>query len=119
MAKALNVPDDRLKDFKRWSDASVAGIGTNISIDERLDAEREVIEFQKYFAAQLERRRITPEDDLLTALVGATIEREDSEADEELVGVPLNVNEMLRIIQQLLDSGNETTTHLLGEMFRL
>ncbi|MBH29918.1 MAG: hypothetical protein CL520_07070 [Actinobacteria bacterium] len=119
MAKALNVPDDRLKDFKRWSDASVAGIGTNISIDERLDAEREVIEFQKYFAAQLERRRITPEDDLLTALVGATIEREDSEADEELVGVPLNVNEMLSIIQQLLVAGNETTTHLLGEMFRL
>ena len=49
IAKALNVPDDRLADFKRWSDASVAGIGTNISIEERLAADREIIQFQKYF----------------------------------------------------------------------
>ena len=40
IAKALNVPDDRLDDFKRWSDASIAGIGTNITIEQRLDAER-------------------------------------------------------------------------------
>ncbi|WP_419920850.1 hypothetical protein [Candidatus Poriferisodalis sp.] len=61
IAGALNVPDDRLADFKRWSDASIAGIGTNISVEERLDAEREVIKFQKYFAAQLERLRVPPQ----------------------------------------------------------
>jgi cytochrome P450 len=44
IAKALNVPDDRLDDFKRWSDASIAGIGTNISIEERLTAEAGDIE---------------------------------------------------------------------------
>ena len=70
IARALNVPDDRLADFKCWSDASIAGIGTNISVEERLDAEREVIKFQKYFAAQLERLRVPPQ--LLAAGLEAT-----------------------------------------------
>ncbi|WP_419909787.1 cytochrome P450 [Candidatus Poriferisodalis sp.] len=118
IAKALNVPDDRLADFKRWSDASIAGIGTNISIEERLDAEREVIEFQKYFAHQLENRETSPQDDLLTNLLSARIDRDtdgiyDTEADH------LTMAEMLSIIQQLLVAGNETTTKMLTEMMRL
>ncbi|PDH66113.1 MAG: cytochrome P450 [Acidimicrobiales bacterium MED-G01] len=116
IAKALNVPDDRLGDFKRWSDASVAGIGTNISIDERLAADREVIEFQKYFADQLELRRKTPQDDILTDLVNAQINNDDAEGFDS---APLDIAEMLSIIQQLLVAGNQTTTHLLGEMLLL
>ena len=116
IAKALNVPDDRLRDFKRWSDASVAGIGTNISIDERLAADREVIEFQKYFADQLELRRKTPQDDILTDLVNAQINTADAEGFDS---TPLDIAEMLSIIQQLLVAGNQTTTHLLGEMLLL
>ncbi|WP_419854699.1 cytochrome P450 [Candidatus Poriferisodalis sp.] len=118
IAKALNVPDDRLADFKRWSDASIAGIGTNISIEERLAAEREVIEFQKYFAHQLESRETSLQDDLLTNLLNARINRDedgigDAEADH------LTMAEMLSIIQQLLVAGNETTTKMLTEMMRL
>ena len=116
IAKALNVPDDRLGDFKRWSDASVAGIGTNISIDERLAADREVIEFQKYFADQLELRRKTPQDDILTDLVNAQIDNDDAGSFDS---APLDIAEMLSIIQQLLVAGNQTTTHLLGEMLLL
>tara|TARA_Y100001970_G_scaffold280064_1_gene388449 strand:+ start:6157 stop:7512 length:1356 start_codon:yes stop_codon:yes gene_type:complete len=116
IAKALNVPEDRLADFKRWSDASVAGIGTNISIDERLAADREIIQFQKYFAEQLESRRDSPEDDLLTGLLNATI---DKKADEGIDSTPLEIAEMLSMIQQLLVAGNQTTTHLLGEMLLL
>ena len=116
IARALNVPDDRLADFKRWSDASIAGVGTSISIEERLDAEREVIEFQKYFADQLERRRTDPQDDLLTNLLNARIDRD---ADEAMPTEPLTTAEMLSIIQQLLVAGNETTTKMLTEMLRL
>jgi cytochrome P450 len=126
IAKALNVPDDRLADFKRWSDASIAGIGTNISIDERLEAEREVIEYQHYFAEQLNLRRTEPQDDILTNLLNARIDREDDDIDEaELEGLgdlseqPLTMSEMLSIIQQLLVAGNETTTKMLTEMMRL
>ena len=118
IAKALNVPDDRLADFKRWSDASIAGIGTDISVEQRLEAEREVIEYQKYFAHQLESRRTSPQDDLLTSLLNARINRDEdgidaAEADH------LTMAEMLSIIQQLLVAGNETTTKMLTEMMRL
>ncbi len=120
IAKALNVPDDRLADFKRWSDASIAGIGTNISIDERLEAEREVIEYQKYFAHQFEIRKTSPQDDLLTNLLNARINRdEDGIDDAEVSEAPLTMAEMLSIIQQLLVAGNETTTKMLTEMMRL
>ena len=120
IAKALNVPDDRLADFKRWSDASIAGIGTNITIEQRLDAEREVIEYQKYFAEQLELRRTEPQDDILTNLLNARIDREDVGPNgEALDDEPLTMAEMLSIIQQLLVAGNETTTKFLTEMARL
>ncbi len=119
IARALNVPEDRLADFKRWSDASIAGIGTNISVEERLEAEREVIEFQKYFAEQLERRRTEPQDDLLTNLLNARIDREGDDVGEAVSTAPLTIAEMLSIIQQLLVAGNETTTKMLTEMLRL
>jgi cytochrome P450 len=116
IAKALNVPDDRLADFKRWSDDSIAGIGTNISIDERIKAEYGVNEFQHYFAEQIDKRRTDPQDDILTNLLNATVEDDDPEVTDKR---PLDMPEMLSIIQQLLVAGNETTTKMLTEMMRL
>lgn len=116
IAHALNVPDSRLADFKRWSDDSVAGIGTNISLEQRLEAERGVNEFQHYFAAELDRRRTEPQDDLLTNLLNARVDDDDPEVSDKR---PLDVPEMLSIIQQLLVAGNETTTKLLTETMRL
>ena len=116
IAKTLNVPDDRLADFKRWSDNSVAGIGTNISIDERIEAERGIIEFQHYFAEQLEQRRSSPQDDILTNLLEARIDKLEH---PDLPDEPLTTAEILSILQQLLVAGNETTTKMLAEMMRL
>ena len=116
IAKALNVPDDRLVDFKRWSDDSIAGIGTNIGIEARLEAERGVNEFQRYFADALEQRRIAPLDDLLTKLLNARIDDDDPDVTDKRA---LDMPEMLSIVQQLLVAGNETTTKMLTEMMRL
>ena len=116
IARALNVPDDRLADFKRWSDDHIAAIGTNISDEERLAAERGIIEFQHYFAEQLEQRRATPEDDILTNLVNSRIDKDE---DPDLPDQPLGMPEMLSIIAQLVVAGNETTTKTLTEMMRL
>lgn len=118
IARALNVPDSRLADFKRWSDDSVAGIGTNVSIDERVRAEMGVNEFQRYFAEQIEMRRAEPQDDLLTNLLNARID-DDAGAGEVSDRRPLDMPEMLSIVQQLLVAGNETTTKMLTEMMRL
>lgn len=116
IARALNVPDDRLADFKRWSDDSIAGIGTNIGIEARLQAERGVNEFQHYFADAIEQRRAHPQDDLLTHLLNARIDDDDPEVTDKR---PLDMPEMLSIVQQLLVAGNETTTKMLTEMMRL
>ena len=116
IAHALNVPDARLADFKRWSDDSIAGIGTNISLEQRVEAEKGVNEFQHYFASELDRRRTEPQDDLLTNLLNARVDDDDPEVTDKR---PLDVPEMLSIIQQLLVAGNETTTKLLTETMRL
>ena len=116
IAHALNVPESRMADFKRWSDDSIAGIGTNISLEQRLEAERGVNEYQHYFAAEFEKRRTAPQDDLLTALLQARIDDDDPEVTDRR---PLDMAEMLSIVQQLLVAGNETTTKLLTETMRL
>lgn len=116
IAKVLNVRDSRLADFKRWSDDSIAGIGTNLDLDGRLQAERGVNELQHYFAAQLEQRRRHPQQDVLTELLNARVSAADDGIDDNR---PLDMAEMLSIIQQLLVAGNETTTKMITEMVRL
>jgi cytochrome P450 len=120
IARALNVPDDRLGDFKRWSDDSIAGIGTQLTDDQRVEAERGIIELQLFFAEQIEKRRREPGDDILSNLVAAKIEPDDVDDDgNPLDQRELEMPEMLSILQQLLVAGNETTTKMLTEMMRL
>lgn len=109
IAAILNVPADRMADFKRWSDDSIANIGTAISDDARVAAYTGIVEFQHYFAEQLERRRTEPAGDLMTDLVNARIDTDDGDKR------PLEMAEMLSIVQQLLVAGNETTTKALTE----
>ena len=116
IAKALNVPEDRLADFKRWSDDNIAAIGTALSDDQRLVHEKGIIEFQHYFAEQFEKRRENPEDDIPTNLLNARIDKDE---DPDLPDEPLTMEEMLSIISQLVVAGNETTTKTLTEMMRL
>jgi cytochrome P450 len=116
IAHALNVPDERLADFKRWSDDSIAGIGTQIGLEQRLEAEKGVNEFQHYFAEQFEQRKTNPQDDLLTNLLNARVDDDDPDISDTR---PLDMPEMLSIVQQLLVAGNETTTKLLTETVRL
>jgi cytochrome P450 len=113
IATMLSQPAERFADIKRWSDASIAGIGTDLSVEERIAAERETNEFQRYFAAEIEARRRHPVDDLLSNLVHATIDEPGVDSR------PLEMAEMLSIISQLMVAGNETTTKLLAEMMRL
>lgn len=117
IATMLGVPEHRYPDVKRWSDAFISGIGTLQTTEQRVESERTVNEFQHFFAAELERRRTEPTDDLLTHLLQATI---DESGDESGVDPrPLDVPEILSILSQLMTAGNETTTKLLSEAMRL
>jgi cytochrome P450 len=113
IAYVLNVPTDKMADFKRWSDDSVATIGTKISDERRYSAARGIVEFQHYFADQLEQRRIHPTGDLLSDLAKATIPTDEGGTRT------LEMGEMLSITQQLLVAGNETTTKSITEAVRL
>lgn len=114
IARALNVPEDRQADFKRWSDDATVAIGAMISEDRRLESAKGILEFQRYFARALDQRLTDPQDDILTGLNEARLDEEDG-----VTGGPLDMAEKLGIIQQLLVAGNETTTKLLTESMRL
>ncbi|GAB3006515.1 cytochrome P450 [Mycobacterium bourgelatii] len=105
IAHILNVPDERIDDFKQWSDQFALTVGAELDDAGRLEQARSLLEFQRYFAAQLDDRRAEPKDDLLTGLTTAST----AESDDE----PLSTGAALSIIQQLLIAGNETTTKLL------
>jgi cytochrome P450 len=109
IANILNVPADRMDDFKRWSDDNIATIGTSISDEDRIKATEGIVEMQLYFAAKLEERRGAGGGDFLADLVNAEVEDDDGTKRH------LTMSEMLSIIAQLLVAGNETTTNTFAE----
>jgi cytochrome P450 len=109
----LSMKPEVLQHVKRWSDASVAGLGVMIKDEERIAAAHSVVEMQKYWAAEFDDRVSAPTDDLLTALTQAGFE------DETGVERRLFMPELISIIQQLMVAGNETTTKLINETFKL
>ncbi len=104
IADALGVSRDDLPKFKHWSDCSVAQFSLVTTPDQDIYIAQQIVEFQHYFAARIEERRVNPSDDVVSALVHARIDGEG----------PLDVPEMLSIIQQILVAGNETTTATLA-----
>lgn len=104
IADALGVPREDLPRFKHWSDCSVARFSMVTTPEQDIYIAQQIVEFQHYFAACIEERRYAPSDDVVSSLVHARLEGER----------PLDVPEMLSIIQQILVAGNETTTATLA-----
>ena len=84
-----------------------------ISDEKRIAAAHSVVELQKYWQSEFEARRSAPNDDLLSALTQASFE------DETGVERRLDLPELISIIQQLMVAGNETTTKVITETFKL
>ena len=98
---------------KRWSDSSVAGLGAIITDEQRIQAARDVVELQKYWQSEFEARVAAPGDDIISALTQAEFE------DETGAERRLNMPELISIVQQLMVAGNETTTKVINETFKL
>jgi cytochrome P450 len=107
IAELIGVPADDRAQFKAWSNALVAPLGTaffEVAPPERVETLRRVrAEIEGYFVRLVEMRRREPRDDLLSALVAA-----------ELEGSRLSFPELLAMLILLLVAGNETTTNLIG-----
>lgn len=110
VALALGVPEERYADFKRWADASISPIGRTLDEAGWIEFAEGVVELQQYFAAEFEARRTDPRDDLLTALLEARLEPGD-----EVEGGPLDMPELLSVVQQLQVAGSETTASLIAD----
>ncbi len=109
IADQLGVPRQDMPLFKKWSDDSVAPLGGMISPQRALECAQSIVDLQHYFAKRIEERRKEAREDILSDLV-----------DARLDGVePLNVAEMLSILQQFLVAGNETTANLIASAVML
>lgn len=104
IADALGVPREDLDKFRRWVDAAVSRISMMATPEKDIYNAKQQVEFQHYFAARIEERRDNPTDDVVSNLVHARIDGE----------LPLDVPEMLSIIQQILVAGSEATTAMLA-----
>ncbi|MGO9602694.1 MAG: cytochrome P450 [Candidatus Binataceae bacterium] len=103
IAEMLGVPPESYQTFKKWSDIVVAG--GNAAPGQPIPPEvvATTNEIRAYFSAAIEKRRVTPGPDLISALVAA-------HADNEA----LTAEELLAFVILLLLAGNETTTNLIG-----
>ncbi len=115
VAHALNIPAEREDDFRRWSDASTATIGGSISAEQHVELATINLELQQFFVEQFELRRTDPQDDLLTTLLQSHLGAAEDGSDLR----PLDMPELVRILQQLLVAGHETTAKLITEIVRL
>ena len=104
IAELLGIPSELREDFKRWSDAIVAG-EESMTEEERKALFQEIQGMYGYFTQVLEERRQHPQNDLVSALLAASVD-----------GQRLSTMELLGFCSLLLVAGNETTTNLLGNM---
>jgi cytochrome P450 len=131
IAELLGLPAGDRERFKRWSDDLFAILGTvrdkPFHFLER--AEQSLQEMTDYVKDLSRKRRETPRDDLLTALLSVTEEDDltcphphsssSSYATGELIreartDAMLTGEELVSNINILLSTGHETTTHLIG-----
>ena len=105
IADQLGVPRADLELFRTWSDAFVAQLSRKATPDQEIEAVKQIVQFQHYFAAKLEERKKEPKNDIISDIANARLDGER----------PLDTAESLSILQQLLVAGNETTTAAIAE----
>jgi cytochrome P450 len=103
IADQLGVPRSDRDRFKDWSDAAVEPLGLLISDERKIECAKRAVEMQHYFVKVFEDRRKNPRDDIISDLV-----------TKEIDGKPLDIPELLSVLNQLLVAGNETTTSAIG-----
>jgi cytochrome P450 len=102
-AEQMGLPREDIETFKRWADNLLAMAGGRRTEAEVRAAAATTLEMQHFIAAELEKRRAAPGDDLLSALV-------TEHADDE----PLSMAELQSLMGQLIAGGYETVQSALA-----
>ncbi|KQT32524.1 hypothetical protein ASG29_12190 [Sphingomonas sp. Leaf412] len=108
IASILGVDNDRLTDFRDWSEGVILGLNPFRSAEQTATLERCRAALHDYFHDQIARRRAAPQDDLISDMVALQAE-----------GAAINDAELAINLIALLVGGNLTTTDLIGNGARL
>lgn len=104
IARILGVDEERLADFRQWSEEVILGLNPVRTPEEDKALEHGSAALDAYFTELMDARRRSPEDDLVSDMVALKAAGEADMADEEL-----RTN-----LEALLVGGNLTTTDLIG-----
>ncbi len=103
IAELLGVPEEGRPFLRPWSHAIVAMYELSPSTEDADRANRAVVEFSNYLKGLIDRRRTSPQDDLISALV---------EAEEE--GNRLSEDELIATCILMLNAGHEATVNAIA-----
>jgi cytochrome P450 len=104
ICRLLGIPEERLGDVRRWSDAVVALLSSAVMTDDHADQARVAVEeADAYIRTLVDARRTQPQDDLLTAIARAGVD-----------GDSLSPDEITAMVILLFFAGFETTEGLIG-----
>ncbi len=107
IARILGVDQERLAEFREWSEGAILGLNPVRTPEETERMERCSEALTIYFTELMAARRAQPQDDLVSDMV-------QLQAD----GAPLNDIEVRINLNALLIGGNLTTTDLIGNGVR-
>src|SRR5438874_6069686 len=103
ICRMLGVPLDRHRDLLDWSHRMVKMYEFDVPDKVAAAANRAAAEFQAYVRALIAERRAHPQDDLVSALVGARVD-----------GGRLSDDEIVSTVIVLLNAGHEASVNTLG-----
>jgi cytochrome P450 len=101
IAELLGVDPEHGEDFKRWSDDSIAALGSGGSYGQADRMGESMGEFYEYFGRVIAERKSAPREDLISAML----------LNAETVPDP---GQLVTLCFLLLVAGHETTTNLIG-----
>jgi pimeloyl-[acyl-carrier protein] synthase len=101
--KLLGMPEEHLADLRNWATWLMEGVGATVPTAARLEKASHALELMnQVVAAELEKRRREPKDDLLTGLLNA------SEGEDRL-----SYDEILAQMHVAIVAGHDTTMNTL------
>tara|TARA_R110000796_G_scaffold77111_7_gene172212 strand:+ start:129 stop:1355 length:1227 start_codon:yes stop_codon:yes gene_type:complete len=104
IARILGVDEDRLPDFRQWSEDVILSLNPVRTPEETARMEKGSYALDAYFTELMDARRTAPQDDLITDMVQL-----QASGDAPLTDDEIRIN-----LGALLVGGNLTTTDLIG-----